>query len=30
MLDLLPLKFEGDEEDNQSEEDVIFIRTTEL
>ena len=30
MLHLLPLKFEGDEEDNQSEEDVIFIRTTEL
>ena len=30
MLHLLPLKIKGDEEDNQSEEDVISIRTTEL
>ena len=28
MLHLLPLKIEGDEEDNQSEEDVIFTRAT--
>ena len=30
MLNLLPLNVEGSGEDNQSEEDVIFIRTTEL
>ena len=30
MLHLLPLNVEGGGEDNQSEEDVIFIRTTEL
>ena len=30
MLDLLPPNVEGGGEDNQSEEDVIFIRTTEL